>query len=119
MSRRITNWPPGLDHPTPWIRFRLFEHWSVWHRSTDLPVQRLRTGMRLTDCGIPLDPWQTAIEERSWIGIPADLCCDVCLRRYLVAKVPPLGSPGGESPESRGRLVTRGRRRRSSNQPSI
>src|SRR2546430_15094351 len=98
---------------------RSSEPWWVGHRSPALPVQRLRTGMRLTDCGIPLGPRQTAIEERTWIGIPADLCCDVCLRRYLVAKVPPLGSQGGESPESRGRLVTRGRRRRSSNQPSI
>jgi len=113
VSRRIENWPPGLGRPTRWVRFRLIERWSVWHRLVGLvPVQA-------TVCGIGFST-SLVREEKTWTGIPDELCCETCLRRYLVAKVPPLGSPGGDSTGAGGRLVTRTpRRRRPSNQPSI
>jgi hypothetical protein len=119
MTRRIENWPPGLGRPALWVRFRLMEHWSVWHRSGDTPVQRLTSRIRLTQCGIPLGPTRIAIEERAWPGIPDELCCEVCLRHYLVAKVPPLGSPSGGSTGPRGSRVIRvSQRRGRSNQPT-
>jgi hypothetical protein len=118
MSRGIENWPPGLGHAALWIRFHLIERWSVWHRSSEIPVELQRSGARVTECGIGLSS-QVTFEERSWRGIPDELCCEVCLRRYLVARVPPLGSPGGESAGARGRIVVRtSRRRRLTNQPT-
>jgi hypothetical protein len=103
-----------------WVRFRLIERWSVWHRrSSRTTVRLLGSGGHLTDCGIGLSS-QIALEEKMWRGIPDDLCCEVCLRQYLVAKVPPLGSPGGESTGRRGQVVIRtSMRRRRSNQPSV
>ena len=119
MSRRIENWAPGLGTPTLWVRFRLIERWSVWHRSSGATVRFRGSGGHLTDCGIGLSS-QTALEEKMWRGIPDELCCEVCLRHYLVAKVPPLGSPGGESHGRRGAVVIRmSQRRRRSNQPSL
>jgi len=118
LTRRIENWPPGLGRPAVWVRFWLIERWSVWHR-----VARIAAGLtaapRFTDCWIPLGP-RVALEEKTWLGIPDELCCEVCLRHYLVAKVPPLGSPGGESTGPRGAVVIRtSPRRRRSNQPSL
>jgi hypothetical protein len=101
-----------------WLRFRLIERWSVWHR-----VSRIAIGAtprpRFTDCWIPLSP-RAVIEEKGWLGIPDELCCEVCLRHYLVARVPPLGSPGGESTGRRRATVIRtSQRRRRSNQPAL
>jgi hypothetical protein len=112
VSRRIENWPPGLGRPARWVRFRLIERWSVWHRFAGLPVEA-------TDCGIGFSS-RVIREEKTWTGIPDELCCEVCLRHYLVAKVPPLGSPGGDPITRRGTLVIRtSQRRRRSNQPSV
>jgi hypothetical protein len=119
LSHRIENWPPGLDRPALWVRFRLFEDWSVWHRPSRLPEHLSAAGVRFTDCWIPLSPG-AALEERTWPGIPDELCCEVCLRRYLIAKVPPLGSPAGEPTSRRGGVVIRTSPRRGrSNQPSL
>ena len=122
MSRRIENWPPGLGRPAVWVRFRLIERWSVWHRAHRIPLRPNPTTQlftRSTDCWIPLDP-RADLQEKTWVGIPDELCCEVCLRHYLVAKVPPLGSPGGESIGRRGVVVIRtSPRRRRSNQPSL
>ena len=119
MSRRIENWPPGLGRPAIWVRFRLIERWSVWHRAFRVPVGPSASTVRFTDCWIPLSP-RVALEEKTWLGIPDELCCEVCLRRYLVAKVPPLGSPSGESTGRRQAVVIRSsQRRRRSNQPSL
>lgn len=119
MTRRLENWPPGLGRPAIWVRFRLIERWSVWHRASRVPVGPSGSTARFTDCWIPLSP-RVALEEKTWVGIPDELCCEVCLRHYLVAKVPPLGSPGGESTGRRGAMLIRtSRRRRRSNQPSL
>jgi len=102
-----------------WVRFRLIERWSVWHRVAGIPIGPSTPPARFTDCWIPLSP-RAVVEEKTWLGIPDELCCEVCLRHYLVAKVPPLGSPGGESMGRRGAAVIRtSQRRRRSNQPSL
>jgi len=119
LSHRIENWPPGLGRPSSWIRFRLIERWSVWHRASRLPEHLSAAGVRFTDCWIPLTP-RAAVDEKTWSGIPDEICCEVCLRHYLVAKVPPLGSPGGESSGPRGsRVIRTSARRGRSNQRSI
>ena len=108
-----------MGTPASWVRFRLIERWSVWHRLSRMPIGPARQQARFTDCWIPLGP-RADLEEKTWSGIPDELCCEVCLRHYLVAKVPPLGSPGGESHGRRGAVVIRmAQRRRRSNQPSL
>jgi hypothetical protein len=84
-----------------------------------MPIGPARPQARFTDCWIPLG-LRADLEEKTWSGIPDELCCEACLRQFLVAKVPPLGSPGGESRGRRGVVVIRtSQRRRRSNQPSL
>lgn len=109
-----------------WLRWRMGERWSIWHRADPAPERTITINGHLvrgvltasfnrTQCGLIPGPdveWWWRLEMP-----PADRC-RACTLRYLLATLPPIGSPGGLSPRRRAAIRGVSRRGRV-NEPVI